>query len=96
MSTIKIESSKNKITIGKQSIELTLTEMRQLRDKLNEILEDNKVVLPPISHPPYKSPMDEINPERPWRDDLTPPKRKYPFKGDYPKVWTSVNTSEVK
>lgn len=35
---IKINQEKNKITIGKQSIELTLEEIKQLRDELDKVL----------------------------------------------------------
>lgn len=82
---IKINQAKNKITIGKQSIELTLKEMQQLRDELDKVL--GRPHVPPVVFPPYQPVIIEdgpLNPEKPWRE--------YPYKWpkddpDYPKVW---------
>lgn len=88
---IKINQAKNKITIGKQSIELTLEEMLSLRDELDKVLGRPNVI--PVTYPPYEPTIIEdgpLNPEKPWREDQYPGRKK-PYRTDGP-VWLRDET----
>ena len=69
---VKINQSKNKITVGKQVIELSIDEMNELYNKLGEVLGKSNPI--PITYPPYRpSPINNIlNPEKPWIDEKIP------------------------
>ena len=83
MTSISIETSKHKVKIGTQTIELTLEEMRVLRDKLDAVVGRPAVapiVLPedPPKKRPYRSPWDEY-----------PPWKAGPY-DSYPKIWMNL------
>lgn len=91
--SVKISQSKNKISVGKQEIELSLDEMNELYEALRKVLAKPLPQIP-ITYAPYKPTIIEdgpINPEKPWIDEQIP--KRFPLRPDH--YWLVENISNI-